>query len=259
MHTGEPLVGGERYVGMGVNRGARICSAAHGGQVLLSNTTRELVEDDLPGDVRIVDLGEHQLKDLPRPERIFQLLIDGLQPSFPALRTGEAPKLVEGRERKLARAAAAAFQSRRTRRAWLLGLAAIVVMVAVDFAVSGWSFQSPDPSYPLGVFDGRTIGLQSNSDFSYFQSPKFNAQLDTASKLSGPRRYRTYDKLALELERDYAPVAPIATATSRDFTRSSTREQRLRESCALSGFFLARCRRSFRGFVSSLVSFQKPR
>ena len=48
LHTGEPLVGGERYVGMGVNRGARICAAGHGGQVLLSNTTRELVEDDLP-------------------------------------------------------------------------------------------------------------------------------------------------------------------------------------------------------------------
>src|SRR5438477_77851 len=78
LHTGEPLVGGERYVGMGVNRGARICSAAYGGQVLLSNTTRELVEDDLPDDVRIVDLGEHKLKDLPRPERIFQLAVDGL-------------------------------------------------------------------------------------------------------------------------------------------------------------------------------------
>ena len=52
IHTGEPLVGGERYVGMGVHRGARICAAGHGGQVLLSNTTRELVEDELPDDVR---------------------------------------------------------------------------------------------------------------------------------------------------------------------------------------------------------------
>ena len=106
LHTGEPLVGGERYVGIGVNRGARICSAGHGGQVLLSNTTRELVEDDLPGDVRIVDLGEHQLKDLPRPERIFLLAVDGLRSAFPPLRTGEAPTLVEGREQELARAAA---------------------------------------------------------------------------------------------------------------------------------------------------------
>jgi YVTN family beta-propeller protein len=131
LHTGEPLVGGERYVGIGVNRGARICSAAHGGQVLLSNTTRELVEDDLPGDVRIVDLGEHHLKDLPRPERIFQLVVDGLPSSFPALRTGEAPRLVEGRERTLVRAAADASLSRRTFRGSLLAVAAIVVIVGV--------------------------------------------------------------------------------------------------------------------------------
>jgi class 3 adenylate cyclase len=69
LHTGEPLVGGERYVGIGVHRGARICAAGHGGQVLLSNTTRELVEDELPDDIRVRDLGEHELKDLKRPER----------------------------------------------------------------------------------------------------------------------------------------------------------------------------------------------
>jgi class 3 adenylate cyclase len=89
IHTGEPLVGGERYIGMGVNRGARICAAGHGGQVLLSNTTRELVEDELPGDVRVVDLGEHELKDLNRPERIFQLEIGGLPSAFPRLRTAQ--------------------------------------------------------------------------------------------------------------------------------------------------------------------------
>jgi len=102
IHTGEPLVGGERYVGMGVNRGARICAAGHGGQVLLSNTTRELVEDELPDDVRVLDLGEHELKDLNRPERIFQLEIDGLPSSFPPLRTAQASAF-EGREGELAK------------------------------------------------------------------------------------------------------------------------------------------------------------
>jgi YVTN family beta-propeller protein len=131
LHTGEPLVGGERYVGMGVNRGARICAAAHGGQVLLSNTTRELVEDDLPDDVRVVDLGEHRLKDLPRPERIFQLEIAGLPSSFPPLRTGDVPTLVEGREPELARAAAVALPSRLTRRPGLLAVAAILVAGAI--------------------------------------------------------------------------------------------------------------------------------
>jgi len=131
LHTGEPLVGGERYVGMGVNRGARICSAGHGGQVLLSNTTRELVEDDLPDDVRIVELGEHTLKDLPRPERIFQLAIDGLPSSFPPLRTAEEGTLVQGRERELARAAAAAVPSRLGHRTAVLAVAAIVIVGAV--------------------------------------------------------------------------------------------------------------------------------
>ncbi|MGZ4332886.1 MAG: ABC transporter substrate-binding protein [Gaiellaceae bacterium] len=131
LHTGEPLVGGERYVGMGVNRGARICSAAHGGQVLLSNTTRELVEDDLPGDVRLVDLGEHELKDLPRPERIFQLAVEGLPSSFPPLRTGGAAPLVEGREQELGRAAGVALRSRLRRRPELLVIAAILIVAAV--------------------------------------------------------------------------------------------------------------------------------
>jgi class 3 adenylate cyclase len=67
IHTGEPTVGQDRYVGLGVNRAARICSAAHGGQVLLSNTTRDLVEDDLPFDVGLRDLGEHTLKDTMAP------------------------------------------------------------------------------------------------------------------------------------------------------------------------------------------------
>jgi YVTN family beta-propeller protein len=139
LHTGEPLVGGERYVGMGVNRGARICAAAHGGQVLLSNTTRELVEDDLPDDVRVVDLGEHKLKDLPRSERIFQLEIEGLPSTFPPLRTAETPTLIEGREKELARAAAVALPSRFTRRSAVLAVVAILVVGAIvtAFVLSG--------------------------------------------------------------------------------------------------------------------------
>src|SRR5205823_5473135 len=60
LHTGEPRVGGDRYVGIGVHRAARISAAAHGGQVLLSNATRELIEDELPADVTLRDLGEHR-------------------------------------------------------------------------------------------------------------------------------------------------------------------------------------------------------
>jgi ABC-type transport system substrate-binding protein/class 3 adenylate cyclase len=131
LHTGEPLVGGERYVGMGVNRGARICAAGHGGQVLLSNTTRELVEDELPNDVRVRDLGEHELKDLSRPERIFELEIDGLPSSFPPLRTAEASAF-EGRESELARAAQGIARRRLSlRRMALVATAGTVIGAAV--------------------------------------------------------------------------------------------------------------------------------
>ncbi len=85
IHTGEPLATGERYVGMGVNRAARVSALGHGGQVLVSNTTRELVEDELPHGLGLRDLGQVRLRDIARPERVFQLEIAGLQNEFPPL------------------------------------------------------------------------------------------------------------------------------------------------------------------------------
>jgi len=84
LHTGEPRATADGYVGIDVNRAARIAAVGHGGQVLLSQATRALVE------VRARDLGPHRLKDLSAPERIFQLEIEGLPSEFPALRTLEA-------------------------------------------------------------------------------------------------------------------------------------------------------------------------
>ena len=86
LHTGEPAVGDEGYHGIGLHRGARIAGAAHGGQILLSNSTRELIEDELPAGVTIRDLGEQQLKDIDRPERIYQLVVEGLPSEFPPVR-----------------------------------------------------------------------------------------------------------------------------------------------------------------------------
>jgi YVTN family beta-propeller protein len=85
MHTDEPIIGEERYVGLGVHRAARIGSVAHGGQVLLSNATRELVEHGLAG-VSIRDLGLYRLKDLDRDERLYQLDVAGLRSDFPPLK-----------------------------------------------------------------------------------------------------------------------------------------------------------------------------
>jgi len=87
LHTGEPLIGSTGYVGMDVHRAARIGDAAHGGQVLLSQATRELVMHDLPKGLTIRTLGEHRLKDLKFPTPIYQLVIEGLPFDFPPVRT----------------------------------------------------------------------------------------------------------------------------------------------------------------------------
>jgi len=101
------------YFGPPVNRVARLLSAGHGGQVLLSLTTQELVRDQLPPDVELRDLGERRLKDLFKPERVFQLMAPGLPSEFPPLRTLEGhpnnlplqPTLLVGREGEVAEVA----------------------------------------------------------------------------------------------------------------------------------------------------------
>src|SRR5438874_7584799 len=90
LHTGEATLVGNEYLGLDVHRAARVASAAHGGQVLVSETTRALVDHVLPSSLTLKDLGLHRLKDLARPERLYQLNIDGLPGEFPALRTLEA-------------------------------------------------------------------------------------------------------------------------------------------------------------------------
>jgi len=90
LHTGEAALVGNEYLGLEVHRAARVASAGNGGQVLLSETTRALVDHLLPPGLGLKDLGMHRLKDLARPERLFQLTIEGLPSDFPALRTLEA-------------------------------------------------------------------------------------------------------------------------------------------------------------------------
>jgi predicted ATPase/class 3 adenylate cyclase len=111
IHTGEPIADADNYAGLDVHRAARICAAGHGGQVLCSQATRELVGAELPSGVGLRDLGEHRLKDLTGVQRLVQLVIPGLPGEFPALRTlGPRPVNLPvqltrfvGRERELAR------------------------------------------------------------------------------------------------------------------------------------------------------------
>src|SRR5919106_712149 len=110
MHTGEGAVGGDDYVGLDVHRAARIAATGHGGQMLASSTTVGLLRDDLPHGVAIRDLGPHRLKDLARPERIYQLTVEGLPDEFPPIRSLETPTNLPaertsfvGRQREVAR------------------------------------------------------------------------------------------------------------------------------------------------------------
>ncbi|HEX5396209.1 MAG TPA: adenylate/guanylate cyclase domain-containing protein [Candidatus Limnocylindria bacterium] len=102
LHTGEPMLTDEGYVGMDVHRAARIMAAGHGGQTLISESTRDLVGDQTP----LTDLGEHRLKDLSAPQRLWQLG----DASFPPLKTLYHTNLpvqttpMVGRERELAEA-----------------------------------------------------------------------------------------------------------------------------------------------------------
>src|SRR5436309_14118388 len=135
IHTGEPTIGEDRYVGLGVHRAARISAAGHGGQVLVSQTTRELLRDAPLPDVSLLDLGEHPLKDLDEPERIYQLVAPGLASEFPPLKTA-APAPFEGREGELVDAAQEAVEEmrkawRRERRALAAAGAVVVIAAAV--------------------------------------------------------------------------------------------------------------------------------
>jgi predicted ATPase/class 3 adenylate cyclase len=85
--TDEGVPGGQDYLNQPLNRCARLMAAGHGGQVLVSGATELLVRDDLPEGCGLVDLGEHRLRDLARPVRIFQLTGPGLRAEFPPVRT----------------------------------------------------------------------------------------------------------------------------------------------------------------------------
>jgi predicted ATPase/class 3 adenylate cyclase len=109
LHSGEAHLAGDDYGGFEVNRAARIAAAGHGGQVILSEPTRLLADALLVDGVTVRDLGRHVLRDVPVPERLFQLDIPGLRSEFPPLRTsrpaeGNLPQRMTsflGRDREL--------------------------------------------------------------------------------------------------------------------------------------------------------------
>ncbi|HEY7002900.1 MAG TPA: tetratricopeptide repeat protein [Gaiellaceae bacterium] len=108
LHTGEPTATADGYVGLDMHRAARVAAAAHGGQVILSQATRDLLPEAFDG-LTFRDLGDHRLKDLTGPQRLYQLGIEGLLDDFPPPRTLEGrvtnlpaqPTPLVGRDREL--------------------------------------------------------------------------------------------------------------------------------------------------------------
>jgi class 3 adenylate cyclase/streptogramin lyase len=140
IHTGGAAVAGDRYLGLAVHRAARICSVAHGGQVLVSHTTQTLLEDEeeeLDG-AALRDLGPQRLKDLNRPVRLYQLVAPDLPADFPPLRTAEGAADAgpfTGREQELAEAAEIAVGAQPRRRLALTRRVMIPVVLAVSGAI----------------------------------------------------------------------------------------------------------------------------
>ncbi|MDP9284347.1 MAG: hypothetical protein M3P41_05275, partial [Actinomycetota bacterium] len=164
MHTGEPSVGDEGYHGLGVHRAARIMAAGHGGQILLSQATCSVLEDDeLPG-ISVHDLGRHRLKDLDRPEHIYQLDIDGLPSEFPPLRTAEAPTAYTGHEDELEQAArAVVWRARLRTRRWLAAAIAgflvaggLIAVLVLTLGSSSAQALSHVDSNAVGLIDPKT-------------------------------------------------------------------------------------------------------
>jgi predicted ATPase/class 3 adenylate cyclase len=93
LHTGQAEERDDDYFGPVVNRTARLEAIAHGGQVLLSEVTASLVRDSLPAGTWLTDLGQHRLRDLGRPEHVYQLAVAGLPDSFPQLASLDNPEL----------------------------------------------------------------------------------------------------------------------------------------------------------------------
>jgi class 3 adenylate cyclase len=92
VHTGEAELRSAHYVGAPLYRCARLMATAHGGQVLISRATEELVADSLPEGVTLRDLGRHRLRDLSRPEHVYQLLHRDLPADFPPLKSLDEPR-----------------------------------------------------------------------------------------------------------------------------------------------------------------------
>ena len=234
IHTGEPAVDEQGYLGLDVHRAARICSVAHGGQVLISKATREpLRGTDLAG-VGFKDLGEHALKGLPQPERIFQLVADSLQSEFPPLRTADTgadrPRPFEGREHQLAAAAYAAVGGRlRQAVARLRGARGTPDLEELGWAVRGLlPAAAPAEQEPLAELGGVLF----TSGRSVVETDRYLGSLDRDSLQRRLLEYRANGVHSKRAAREAAAIASRIAHIDRLLARRKSTEKTTSELAA---------------------------
>ncbi|MFL5959669.1 MAG: adenylate/guanylate cyclase domain-containing protein [Gaiellaceae bacterium] len=149
VHTGQATEKDGKYTGLAVHRAARICAAAHGRQILVSQATQTLLEDEEEDlDISLSELGEHQLKDLDRPARLYQVGAKGLPARFPPVRPSDSAKAAES---------PAAPPQRRRMALVLAALVAVAVVAAgALFLLTSGSHGGVVPPNHVGVIDPET-------------------------------------------------------------------------------------------------------
>jgi class 3 adenylate cyclase len=164
LHTGEPIRTAAGYTGLDAIRGARIRDAGHGGQVLLSKSTAALVEDALIDGLSLRDLGAYRLKNLPRPERIFQLIIPDLPADFPPLQSLDTPRRAPGRVLTTVLcvdiAGSVALLVALGDRRWLEVRAQYTALVRQELARHGGEEMNMVGDQLLAVFDGAVAAIR---------------------------------------------------------------------------------------------------
>ncbi|HEX5587923.1 MAG TPA: hypothetical protein VFZ17_11495, partial [Acidimicrobiia bacterium] len=167
LHTGGASLRDGDYFGGSLNRAARLMAVAHGGQVVCSRATADLARDDLPGGVELVDLGEHRLRDLSRPERVFQVHAPGLTRTFAPLESldayaGNLPAQLSsfvGRERDVADLVRLLDEKRLVTLTGVggVGKTRLALQVAAEalpaFADGSWLCELASVRDPTGVVD----------------------------------------------------------------------------------------------------------
>jgi hypothetical protein len=216
IHSGEASATDERYLGFSVHRAARVGAADHGGQVLVSDSTRSLVEDDLPEGVFLRDLGSHRLKDIDRPERISQLAADGLRLEFPPLRGAEPVKPPPVlRHRSLLAASVLRSLGYKAQLKFVPSLGAIAdSRRKIQASAGGWFGDYPpadailSPSFTYQSFTPNNP--TDNNNWAEFCNHRIDAEIDRARTLEANDRQAAI-RLWSKIDRDITNQAPWVT------------------------------------------------